>query len=159
MQCGLGKSLAEICFGAVYAGNKELLLFVFCAYDGKDGIGSAVSKEDFSLSVDNMFLQVKRNGLRYAEVFHCLRDGYPKLLAQFEEGVNCCSCSKDNCRVVRILIFCALNSLAVRGSTLKKGLKSIFILCLAIISVYGELLVGAGCEINILLIFILLKLL
>ena len=48
----------------------------------------------------NILLQIERNALGCAEVFHCIGDGDAQALAQCEKVVNGCASCKNYCSMV-----------------------------------------------------------
>jgi len=44
--------------------------------------------EDLALPVNNIFLEIKGNVFRDAEVLHCIRDTYPQFIADPEKMID-----------------------------------------------------------------------
>ena len=61
----------------------------------------AVAVENLSLSEHNMLLEIHCHGLSGAEIFHCLRNLDPQLLADAEECVDGVPCRENYCRKVQ----------------------------------------------------------
>ena len=76
--------------------NQELLSFVLCADQADDGLWSAVTEDNLSLSVYYVLLKVVGDSFCGTEILHCFRNFHSQLFAKKEERINSGSCGKNN---------------------------------------------------------------
>ena len=83
----LGHRLRQI--GLVRLAEREQELLLLVLDEQFDQIGErTVGKRNFTLAVDDVFLQVERHGLRLADVLHRFGNGDTRLLANTEKAVD-----------------------------------------------------------------------
>ena len=111
---------------------------------------SGLSQKDLTLPIHNIFLQIYGNGLSHTEILHRFGNGNTQLLTQVKEMIDRRTSRENNSR----MIFCCLNSLDERGSTLMNGRKSISTPYFSAMSKYGDFSdAGFGCDTSNFLMF------
>ena len=60
-----------------------------------------VAKKDLTLTVLHILLNVKGDGLRHAEIFHCFGHSHAQFSAQSEEVINSVARSEYNSRMIK----------------------------------------------------------
>ena len=61
--------------------------------------------KDLAFSVNNIFLEIKRNIFCNAEIFHRIRNNDPQFIAYPEEVINACLACKDYCSKIKNIDF------------------------------------------------------
>ena len=130
----------------MHVGNGHNIFFFCMLADNRNQIIqlSGLSKKDFTLSIHDIFLQIYGNSLSHTEILHRFGNGYTQFLTQVKEMID----------RRKIEIFCCLNSLEERGSTLMNGRKSISTPYFSAMSKYGDFSdAGFGCDTSNFLMF------
>ena len=84
------------------------------------------AEEDFTLAVLGVLLDVERDGLRYAEVFHCFRYCHTELRAQIEKMVDGMPRIENNSGMLKDRDFLLSEFLRRKALHLNKGAEHDF---------------------------------
>ena len=82
----------------MHVGNDvEELILIVLAQEGKEILKLACGAiENLAFAIDDVFLQIERDRLGGAEIFHGVGDGDAHLLAKTEEVVDSRACCEDD---------------------------------------------------------------
>jgi hypothetical protein len=84
--------------------NKEIVFLVF-DYNVNKVLKLGFPMKNLTLPVNNVFLEIKCNILRDAEIFHCIRHNIPQLITYSEKVINPGFAGKDDRSKVKDIYF------------------------------------------------------
>ena len=106
-----------------FRNGQQVLLFFVLVEQFHEVCECAVGEKYFTLAVDDIFLQVERNGLRVAKIFHAFGNGDARLFADAEKTVDRGATGKDHGRMVEDLDPLAAKLLEGNPLDLDEGMK------------------------------------